>query len=224
MSLDFKLRPQHIRSFAPPKPTVAAPLVLAVQPTSSSSSSSSLAFWTIAARGACVVAVFPLLLLPSSDDAAACLHLTTMPITAYILQKYNHLRYAVGPQCFMSFFCIFFTNIVAVTLLLLRNAEGYPAYFLKIPLYFLAMALCVATLQLLWVVEKRVVPRVMLCTATSMLILVLILVAILAPTPTMSRRFFQSTTLPLLLLFMETSKLPARRSALVEVDEEAAAD
>ena len=109
---------------------------------------------------------------------------------------------------------------MAVTLLLLRTADAYPAFFLKVPLYFLALALSIATLQLLWVVEKRAIPRVMLCTATAMLILVLLLVAILAPTPTMSRRFFQSTTLPLLLLFMETSKLPPAAGKLVATEEE----
>jgi hypothetical protein len=83
----------------------------------------------------------------------------------------------------------------------------------KIPLILLALALMAATAQLLWVVEKRIVPRVMLCTATAVLILALVLIAVLVPGPSMARRFFQSTTLPLLLLFMETSRLPASRPA-----------
>jgi hypothetical protein len=157
-----------------------------------------------------------------------------MPITTYILQKYNHLRYAMGPQCFLAFLCIFLTNLVAIALLWTPTVSSFMAFVLRVnnyntttdhnsggnsssssrlPLILLALALASATAQLLWVVEKRIVPRVMLCTATAMLILSLVLIGVLVPGPTMARRFFQSTTLPLLLMFMETSRLPKATDA-----------
>ena len=65
--------------------------------------------------------------------------------------------------------------------------------------------LILGALQLLWVVQKRAVFRVMMCTATAMLVIALAIVAALAP-PSMGRRFFQSATFPFVLLFMETSR------------------
>jgi hypothetical protein len=222
MSLDFKLRisssyppPQNV--VKPPNPTTP-PVV--VQPPVDNTL---LHVWTLAARVACVLAILPLLLLPSTDDGAACLHLVTMPITTYVLLKYNHLRYSVGTRCFLSFVCVFLTNIVAISLFIMppRLSQGWTwnqDLFLnptipqtKLPLYILAITVSLAALQLLWVVEKRVMPRVMLCTAVTVLILALALVAVLVPSPIMARRFFQSAALPLLFLFMETSRLRWKR-------------
>jgi hypothetical protein len=76
----------------------------------------------------------------------------------------------------------------------------------------LALVLILGAAQMLWVTQKRVMTRVMLCTATSMLVMALAIVGALTP-PYMGRLFFQSAALPLLLLFMESSSPAPPRGA-----------
>ena len=157
--------------------------------------------WTTATRVACLVAVVPMALLSKTEESgatAAYIHLITTPATAYVLQKYNHARYGLGPQWLLALICLLLSNYAAVLLLMTRDKQR-DAHVL------LSIALILGALQLLWVVQKRAVFRVMMCTATAMLVIALAIVAALAP-PSMGRRFFQSATFPFVLLFMETSR------------------
>jgi hypothetical protein len=194
-----------------------------------------LARWTLAARVACVVAVAPIAVLSSTEDSvvtAAQMHLLTMPVTSYVLQRYNHMRYAMGPQCVMAFACMLLANTFAVLQLL--SSSPTPAAAGAQPSNcsccrpsnpsasgsnsdrrlhaLLALVLILGAAQMLWVTQKRVMTRVMLCTATSMLVMALAIVGALTP-PYMGRLFFQSAALPLLLLFMESSSPAPPRGA-----------
>ena len=187
ISLDFKLRIPPPPKFKSVPPVVIEPLV--IPPICNN-----LTLWTIAARIACVVAVVPLLLL-SKGLIAAYVHLITMPATAFVLQKYNHTRYSLGPQSLLATLCVLLSNVAAV-LLLLRSREASAV---------LALALILGAAQLLWVAQKRVMLRVMFCTATAIMVMALAILGAVAPS-TMGLQFFQSAAMPLVLLFMETSR------------------
>ena len=186
-----------------------------------------LMLWTTAARVACLAAIMPMAMLTRTDESAitaAYLHLLLMPITTYVLQRYTHLRYSLlSPPSLLASVCILLANGAAVLLLLNHhhhdqqppqqtssgssssNEGASSSYYDHRPHTLLALALMVAAGQLLWVIDKQMVIRAMLCTATAMLVIALSIVGALAP-PAVGRRFFQSATLPLVLLFMETSR------------------
>jgi hypothetical protein len=151
--------------------------------------------------------------------------LLTIPATAYIFQRYHHLRYTTSILYgILPCVCVLLGNAAAVLLLLGPHLHDHHAedvylqyyYYTKFPLLLLAILLTLAVAQQLWLVEKRAPPRLMLCTATAMLVLALAYLGVWAPTFMMARRFFQSTTLPLLLLLMETFRLPATTSRALE--------
>lgn len=189
ISLDFKLRippPPKFKIVAPLPPVVVVsePIVIV----------NNLVQWTIAARIACIVAVTPLLLMPQGI-ISAYVHLLTMPATAFVLQKYNHTRYALGLQSLLALVCVLLGNISAVMFLLPYPDAKYP----------LALSLILGATQLLWVAQKRVVLRVMFCTATAITIIALAILGAVTPM-SLGCQFFQSAAMPLVLLFMETTR------------------
>ena len=190
LSLDFKLR-------IPPPPkfkTVATPLPIVVASEPIPVVNNNLVQWTIAARIACIVAVTPLLLMPKGI-VAAYVHLLTMPATAFVLQKYNHTRYALGLQSLLALLCVLLGNISAVMFLLPYSDARQP----------LALSLILGAAQLLWVAQKRVMLRVMFCTATAIMVMAFAILGAVAP-PVLGCQFFQSSAMPLVLLFMETTR------------------
>ena len=196
-SLDFKLRlppPPNLKSLPPPLPV---PVLL-----ESVNLNLHLEYWTIAARIACVVAVLPLLLLPNGLIAVYA-HLLTMPATAFVLQKYNHIRHALGPQSLLAIFCIFLANVSAVLMLIASHEKEL--LISREASIVLAGALILGASQLLWVSQKRFMLRVMFCTATALMVMALATLGAVTPA-SMSRYFFQSSAMPLVLLFMETSR------------------
>jgi hypothetical protein len=189
LSLDFKLRippPPKFKTVAPLLPIVVVSEPIAVV--------NNIVQWTIAARIACIVAVTPLLLMPKGI-VAAYVHLLTMPATAFVLQKYNHTRYALGLQSLLALICVLLGNISAVMFLLPYPDARQP----------LALSLILAAAQLLWVAQKRVMLRVMFCTATAIMVMALAILGAVAPPP-LGCQFFQSSAMPLVLLFMETTR------------------
>ena len=182
--------------------------------------------WTTAARIACVCAILPLALLSRTEQSmlnAAYLHLVTTPVTGYILQRYHQNRYSFGPSCILVSVCLLMSNIAAVWLLwplssiispppnsnfsssLASETGSSGSGHHSKPHILLATALTLGCIQLLWVCEKRVVFRVMTCTSVAMLVIALSIIAAFS-SPHIARRFFQSATLPFLLLFMETTR------------------
>jgi hypothetical protein len=118
-----------------------------------------------------------------------------MPATAFVLQKYNHTRYALGLQSLLALICVLLGNISAVMFLLPYPDARQP----------LALSLILGAAQLLWVAQKRVMLRVMFCTATAIMVMALAILGAVAPPP-LGCQFFQSSAMPLVLLFMETTR------------------
>ena len=69
----------------------------------------------------------------------------------------------------------------------------------------IALALFLGCAQLLLMVQKANVLRVMGCTAEAVIVAALALAGALTPGTGMGRRFFQAAVLPFVLLFMEAS-------------------
>jgi hypothetical protein len=71
--------------------------------------------------------------------------------------------------------------------------------------YILTSSICLGSLQLLIVLRKENVIRVMICTAIAVLVITLSMIAVVVPITT-GKRFYQSIGLPFAVLFLESSR------------------
>jgi hypothetical protein len=183
--------------------------VVAAEPVPASSSHDTLLCLAYAARLSCVVALLPMVLFANNEKitkSAACLHLLMTPVTSFFLQNFSyarcHERRAKIISCFLSGVCFALGNSAAVILL----ANDDPKLLIGWVNGLLSVALCLGSGQLLMVLHKGNVVRVMACTAAAVMVVVLAILGSVAPL-NMTKRFFQSAAIPFLLLFLETSRL-----------------
>ena len=152
-----------------------------------------------------------------STVRAACLHLLLVPLTAPYLQLF-----AMEGGALTSWLCraaMLLGTTAALILLLLhasrpatapgilliRNATTIETLAQPSAHGLVALALCLGCAQLLCMVHKENVLRVMACTAAAVVVAALAVAAAFGPLH-LARRFLQATVLPLLLLFAEASR------------------
>jgi hypothetical protein len=178
-------------------------------------------YWAYAARLSCIVALLPMVFFTKNDLTvsrfAACLHLLLTPITSFFLLSFSYKRCQQRRtkliSCALSGVCFILGNSASV--ILLANDDGRLAWVNVL----LSMALCLGSVQLLMVLHKGNVIRVMACTAAAVMVVVLAILGSAAPQH-MAKRFFQSASFPFLLLFLETSRLrppPEQKQIVVGV-------
>jgi hypothetical protein len=158
---------------------------------------------TLAARCACAVATAPLLFLGNSSGTgrlAAHLHLLVVPLVAPPLQQFAYRGGRVtGGLCAA---CLWLGTVASLLLVV----SALPPTSLAHALF--ALALCLGCAQLLLMVHKGHVLRVMACTATAVMVSALALAAATTTSAPLARRFFQMAALPFVLLFLETARGP----------------
>ena len=127
---------------------------------------------------------------------AAHIHLLVQPLVAPPLQEFATRGGALtGGLCRL---CLCMGNAAAL-LALSAPAMPQPAHAL------FTLAICLGCIQLLLMVHKGHVLRVMACTAVAVMVSALALAAA-ALSPALARRFFQAAALPFVLLFLETAR------------------
>ena len=238
--MPWLIRP-HPPSFAPAPSSHQPPLSSsgggAPAATEAFSSPPPLHFFT-PVQYAATGAVLPLLLLHSSPASvlrAACAHLIITPITAPDLQLF-----AMEGGALTSWLCraaLFMGSLAALLLLLVmhtparcaaaaatlpsssaaahrgnNNATSLDAIAQPVAHGLVASSLCLGCVQLLFMVRKENVLRVMGCTAAGVVVAALAVAAAFGPVP-MARRFLQAAILPFLVLFAEASRRGARPSS-----------
>jgi hypothetical protein len=165
-------------------------------------------YWNYCARVACIAALVPILFYTKNETltkSAACAHLLLTPITSFFLQTFSYVRCSQPKMkiisCGLCGLCLTLGNFTAVILIMSTKANNIWAS------YLLSSALCIGSIQLLLVLDKGNVIRVMGCTTAAVMVIVLaILGSATAQSPNMTKRFFQSSALPFLLLFLEASR------------------
>ena len=164
-------------------------------------------YW--AARCACVLAVLPIIFLTKNEDItrkAACLHLITMPFTSHIFHDFNDRRccmyptYARVSSQIACHFCLFLGNAAAICLCLFKE-------YSLLAHNLLSLTLCLGSFHLLLMMSKDNVIRIMTCTAAAATVILLSIAAVLTSSLSTARHFYQSTALPLLILYLETSRV-----------------
>jgi hypothetical protein len=157
----------------------------------------------IGARAACLASLFPLLLwgpLANGAQRAAVVYLLLVPLTAPPLQHFaaTQQQQSLAPRelCRAA---LWLGNLAALLLPLPLPSATLVAHAL------VAVALCLGCTQLLIMVHKGNVLRVMACTAAAVVVAALAVASVLAPLA-LARRFFQSAILPFGLLFLEATR------------------
>ena len=152
---------------------------------------------------------------PTSVHRAAIAHLLLVPLTVPPLQAFaSEGGRLTGGLCRAA---LTLSNVSALLLLLfggepsllLLNATPAPPSLGLPTAHLIAHALIALGLgmgcgQLLLMVHKGNVLRVMACTAAAVVVAALAIAAAFAPA-VMARRFFQAAVLPFAMLFMEAS-------------------
>lgn len=138
---------------------------------------------------------------------ASCFYIICMPISSYVLHAFTYkhtlhwtrktLHYIAS---FMCFFCLFLGNISAVLFIVLDARLQMWGFF------FLSLSMAMGCLQLLFILNKKNIFQVMICTAASVLTIVLCFLAFQNHATLAGRRFYQSATLPFYILFYETTR------------------
>ena len=137
---------------------------------------------------------------------ASCLYLIVMPFASYVLQTftYHHMEQSSKLlKCFssfLSFFCIVLGNISAVCFLTI----SFKHYV--VPFCILSLAFSLGCIQLLILLNKSSVVRVMVCTGTAVLVIILCVLAVHYSFSNNGKKFYQSASLPFLILYFETTK------------------
>jgi hypothetical protein len=164
-------------------------------------------YWNYAARVACFVALMPMIIYTKNETltkSAACTHLLLTPVTSFCFLTFSYVRCSQKRMkiisCALCGLCLTLGNCSAVILIMSSSSNVWCSYLLS-------GALCIGSIQLLIVLDKGNVIRVMGCTAAAVMVIVLaILGSSAAQSPNTTKRFFQSSALPFLLLFLETSR------------------
>ena len=167
-------------------------------------------YWAYAARLSCIVALIPMLLFANNEKItkwAACLHLLLTPVTSFFLLNFSYARCCGEMRskmisCLLSGVCFALGNSAAVVLLASDDTKLVIVWVNGL----LSAALCLGSCQLLMVLHKENVVRVMACTAAAVMVVVLAVLGSAAPL-NMTKRFFQSAAIPFVILFLETSRL-----------------
>jgi len=178
------------------------------------SDASTLLYWAYAARLSCIVALVPMLLFANNEKItkwAACLHLLLTPVTSFFLLNFSYARCCGEMRskmisCLLSGVCFALGNSAAVVLLASDDTKLVIVWVNGL----LSAALCLGSGQLLMVLHKENVVRVMACTAAAVMVVVLAVLGSAAPL-NMTKRFFQSAAIPFVILFLETSRLKSPR-------------
>jgi len=171
-------------------------------------------------RISCILLIFPLFLLNRDDiqhmwktsipltgaRIASCLYLCLMPISAHYLQLFSytfsvHSYASKLISCVLCCLCIVLGNIAAI-LFLVQD----PGNVSQLPFFFLSSALSIGSLQLLFLLEKGSIFRVMFCTAIAVLVVTLCILAFQASSSVNGKRFYQTASFPFILLFFETTR------------------
>ena len=130
-----------------------------------------------------------------------CAHLLVAPITLPIILGFN--AYHAN--------CKWFTYGLACLSLFLGNtaavAECSSSSFCQgaVRLWLISFAMGAGVLQMLLLINKNNVFLVMISTASAVLVCCLAVVAPLLPNPAISYRCYQSTTLPIMWLFWQST-------------------
>lgn len=169
---------------------------------------------------------------PTSAHRTACLYLLAAPLVAPPLQAFAGGGGPVAANLCRA--CLCAGNAAALLLLAPASMQGTAAVFWSASSSSLlsasspqappqaayygptslwapaahglaAAALCLGCAQLLLMLPKDHVLRVMACTAAAVMVAALALAAAFAPAA-FARRFFQAAALPFVLLFMETTR------------------
>ena len=171
------------------------------------------------ARVACFINFLPFLFIARHEEpglrACVCVYLSMMPFTSFVLHTFTSLVCLNHPaNIVVSVYyqvlaivlgqaCIIFGNVSAVFFLQYEPKQHQAAYF------FLSLSLSLGSIQLLVLLNKNNVLRVMFCTASSVLIVILNVLAFQSASSlntSQSKRFYQSSSLPFLLLYLEMTR------------------
>jgi hypothetical protein len=166
------------------------------------------------ARIACFLDFLPflILILPSEQNGvriSVCIYLCIMPLTSFVLLLFTCKVCDSGRNIFIRFSCIIIAAICLImgniaSVFFLQHEKGY----LALAFLFLSLSMSLGSIQLLLLLNKSNVLRVMICTASSVLIVILNILAFQYSTVNsmQAKRFYQSSSLPFILLFFETTR------------------
>ena len=183
-------------------------------------------------RCACAATMLPVLLLgmtAASAHRAACLHLLVTPITGPYLQGYACEGGRISGILCRA--CLFLGSTTALSLLAPATASSTLAVLwfsnttttttshddANLAHYFYggvwmpwahtmaSSALCLGCIQLLFILPKEDVLRVMGCTAVAVMVGALAIAAAVSPAA-LARRLFQASAPPFFVLFIETTR------------------
>lgn len=179
------------------------------------------------ARFSCFIMLLPILLInyKNGDDSgsttpsstlnminntsgirlASCFYLIIAPFSSYFLQLFSFLHapstlFSRFITCFLCMMCLMLGNTAAVLFLVLDTKYQYIAFS------FLSSSIAFGCIQLLILLNKTSIFRVMICTGTSVLVIILSILALHNNSNASGRRFYQSASFPFLLLFYETTR------------------
>lgn len=165
------------------------------------------------ARIACFLNFIPfmVMILPSEQQSfrfSVCLYLSMMPVTSFVLLIFSFIvlnstkHLIIKVICFvLALVCLIMGNIACVCFL--QQEKTFTMAFL-----LLSLSMSLGSIQLLFLLNKSNVLRVMICTASSVLIIILNILAFQnsATNTIQAKRFYQSSSFPFLLLFFETTR------------------
>lgn len=154
------------------------------------------------ARCSCMVLLFPLLLFGNNQNGvkiASCLYLILMPLSSFFLHLFSFQQSELITSkfiaCILGGVCMILGNVSAVLFLVSDN---------QYPFIFLSVALSLGSTQLLFILPKKSIFRVMFCTAVAVVVVFLSILAFIFRKQ--GKNIYQIVPVPFLLLFFEVTR------------------
>ena len=165
----------------------------------------------------------PTTYLGSSDGGmrlASCLYLAFMPISSCFLQIFCFMHSSVDSMqlrivtCLLCSLSLLSGNIAAILFIAMphngsvaiaANISSTKKHW-NLPFFFLSLSFSLGSIQLLLLLRKTSILRIMFCTATAVSVITMCILAFQTSSLQNGKRFYQTTALPFMLLFFETTR------------------
>jgi len=146
---------------------------------------------------------------------ASCLYLAIMPISSCFLQIFCYLHSSVDSMqqrivtCLLCNLSLLSGNIAAILFIALplqQNSLIIPKKTWNLAFFFLSTSFSIGSIQLLLLLRKTSILRIMFCTATAVSVITMCILAFQTSSLQNGKRFYQTTAIPFMLLFFETTR------------------